>query len=155
MSCNCLSTPAAFDIDEIPRTFFSPPLSCSKTASPLKHLQPVEGLYSAAALVRNNRRVWGKHDAVDSVLSQGSCSLHYVALQRRYVCKTSGRVCVCVRTHAVCDTVCVCVQRGVIIYNTLRLNEAISHNAYSLTRWAGLGWAAVMSAQPLQIYSEC
>lgn len=50
--------------------------------------------------------------------------------------------------------VCVCVQHGVIIYNTLRLNEAISHNAYSLTWWAGLGRAVVMSAQPLQIYSE-
>lgn len=49
----------------------------------------------------------------------------------------------------------VCAQCGVIIYNTPRLNEAISHNAYSLTWWAGLGRAVVMSAQPLQIYSEC
>lgn len=57
-------------------------------------------------------------------------------------------------THGVSETVCVRVQCGVIIYNTLRLNEAISHNAYSLTWWAGLGWAVVMSAHPLQIYSE-
>lgn len=44
-------------------------------------------------------------------------------------------------THAVSGTVCVCVKSAVIIYNTLRINEAISHNAYSLTWWAGLGYS--------------
>lgn len=58
------------------------------------------------------------------------------------------------RIHMLSLRLLVCVQCGVIIYNTLRLNEAISHNAYSLTWWAGLGWAVVMSAQPPQIYSE-
>lgn len=47
-----------------------------------------------------------------------------------------------------------CVDSGVIIYNILRINEAISHNAYSVTWWAGLRWVVMMSAQMLQIYSE-
>lgn len=55
-------------------------------------------------------------------------------------------------THAVSETVCVCVRvgvcvSGVIIYKTLRINEAISHNAYSLTWWAGLRWVVMMSAR--------
>lgn len=52
----------------------------------LQHLHHVEGVPWILSEIIGG--FW-KHDTVDSALSQSSGSLHYVALQRGNVCKTS------------------------------------------------------------------
>ena len=102
---------------------------------------------------------------VDSALSNAVWSLHYMSVQQWCVCKTSPpppTPQIYTHTHTLfisralfLSLMCVHVfQCGVIIYDTPRPNEAVSHNAYSLTWWVGPGQVWVMSVEPLQIYSK-